>query len=101
MLRWICGVSTMDRIRSETITGKTKVGEISKKIQERRLKWYGHVMRRDEEYDWGGGMDVEGKRKGRLKQRLMDTAVSFTCGTSARYDTGWTGGQQQRLVMPM
>ena len=26
------------------------MGEISKKVQERRLKWYGHVTRRDEEY---------------------------------------------------
>ena len=26
--------------------GDKKVGEISKKVQERRLKWYGHVMRR-------------------------------------------------------
>ena len=27
-----------------------KVAEISSKIQERRLNWYGHVMRREEEY---------------------------------------------------
>ena len=26
------------------------VGEISKKVQESRLKWYGHVLRREEEY---------------------------------------------------
>ena len=26
------------------------MGEISKKLQESRLKWYGHVLRRDEEY---------------------------------------------------
>ena len=28
--------------------GTTKVGEIAKKVQERRFKWYGHVMRRME-----------------------------------------------------
>ena len=28
----------------------TKVGEISKKVQESRLKWYGHVLRREDEY---------------------------------------------------
>ena len=27
------------------------MGEITKKVQERRLKWYGHVMRREEEGD--------------------------------------------------
>ena len=26
------------------------MGEMTKKVQERRLKWYGHVMRREEHY---------------------------------------------------
>ena len=33
---------------NERIRGTTKVGEISKKVQESRLKWYGHVLRREE-----------------------------------------------------
>ena len=37
----------MDRMRNETI--KTRVGDLSKKVQERRLRWHGHVMRGDEE----------------------------------------------------
>jgi hypothetical protein len=32
------------------IRNKIKVTEVTKKIQERRLQWYGHVMRRDKEY---------------------------------------------------
>ena len=28
--------------------GTTKVGENTKNVQERRFKWYGHVMRREE-----------------------------------------------------
>ena len=50
MLRWISGVTKMDRIRNERIRGTTKVGEISKKVQESRLTWYGHVLRREDEY---------------------------------------------------
>ena len=46
MLRWMCGVTKLDKIRNEIIRGTTKVGEITKKEQERRLKWYGHVMRK-------------------------------------------------------
>ena len=38
----------MNGIRNERIRGKTKVGEISKKVQESRLKWCGHVLRREE-----------------------------------------------------
>ena len=37
------GITNTDRIRNERIRGTTKVGEISKKVQESRLKWHGHV----------------------------------------------------------
>ena len=70
MLRWMCGVTYMSRIR-----WATKVGEISKG-QERGLKWYEHVMRRDEEYMEKRvvRMDAEGRRrKGRPKRRWIDT----------------------------
>ena len=46
MLRWMSGVTKLDRIRNERIRGTTKMGEISKKARESRLKWYGHVLRR-------------------------------------------------------
>ena len=49
MLRWMSGVTKLDRIRNERIRGKTKVGEISKKVQESRLEWYEHVLRREDE----------------------------------------------------
>ena len=45
MLRWMCAVTKLDKIRNERIRGTTKVGKITKTVQERRLKWYGHVMR--------------------------------------------------------
>ena len=39
MLRRMCGVITkMDKIRNETIRRTTKVGDISKKVQERWLR---------------------------------------------------------------
>ena len=50
MLRWTCGVTKLAKIRNERIRGTTKLEEITKKVQERRLKWYGHVMRREEHY---------------------------------------------------
>ena len=45
MLRWMCGVTRRDRIRNEHIRGTVKVAELSSKMQERRLNWYGHIMR--------------------------------------------------------
>ena len=65
ILRWMCGVTKLDKIRNERITGATKVGEIAKKVKERRLKWFGHVMRRDEYYV--GRRTTEMKIQGRRK----------------------------------
>ena len=49
MLRWICGVTRRDKILNEHIKGTTRVVQASKKITEKRLKWYGHVRRMKEE----------------------------------------------------
>ena len=75
MLRWMCSVTRLDKIRNEKIRGTTKVGEISMKVQERRMRWYGHVMRRDEEYVGKRvmGIEVQGsRRRGRPKKRWVD-----------------------------
>ena len=75
MLRWMCGVTRRDKISNEKIRGTLKERKISEKVQESRLKWYGHVMRRDEQYVGKRvlGMEVDGRRKrGKPKQRWMD-----------------------------
>ena len=50
MLRWMGGVTKLDHIRNERIVRTSKVGEITKQVKEKRLKWYGHVMTREEHY---------------------------------------------------
>ena len=75
MLRWMCGVTKLDNIRNERIRGTTKVGEITKKVHERRLKWYGRVMRREEHYVGRRAMvmKVQGRRKSGIpKRRWLD-----------------------------
>ena len=75
-LHFACGVTKLDRIRNERIRGTIKVTEISKKVQERRLQRYGHVMRKDEDYVGQKVMDMEvpGKRnRGRPKRRWLDS----------------------------
>ena len=59
MLRWMYGVAKLDRIYNERMRGTTKVGEIAKKVQERRLKSYEHVMRREEHYIGRRAMEIK------------------------------------------
>ena len=78
MLRWMCGVTRKDKIRNEHIRGTTRVAQASKKITERRLNWYGHVMRRDGEHILRKVLraDIPGKRKrGRPKTRWTGLRV--------------------------
>ena len=65
----MCGVTKLDKIRNERIRGTTTVGEITTKVQERRLKWYGYVMRRKEHYVGrrAMAMKVQGRRKTKEK----------------------------------
>ena len=37
------GVIRLDRIRNEVIRNKVNVTQVSSKIQEQRLRWFGHV----------------------------------------------------------
>jgi len=50
MLQWILGVSLRDKKRIEVIRKKLGVASITHdKIREARMRWYGHVMRKEVE----------------------------------------------------
>ena len=75
MLRFAMGVSRKDKIRNEHIRSTVKVERLEMKMREGRLRWYGHVMRRDQEYVGRKMMEMElpGKRRReRPKRRFLD-----------------------------
>ena len=75
MLRFAMGVTRKDKIRNEHIRSTVKVEQLGMKMREGRLRWYGHVMRRDQEYVGRKMMEMElpGKRRrGRPKRRFLD-----------------------------
>ena len=67
MLRFAMGVTRKDKIRNEYIWDTVKVEQLGIKMREGRLRWYGHVMRRDQEYVGRRVMEMsywEGKKEG-------------------------------------
>ena len=75
MVRWALGVTRKDKIRNEYVRGAAKIAKLGDKIRNARLRWYGHVKRREEDYVGKRIMEmvVPGIRKrGRPRRRWMD-----------------------------
>ncbi|XP_069977528.1 uncharacterized protein [Penaeus vannamei] len=70
----MCGVTRKDKIRKNYVRGTVKATEVSAKMQERRINWYGHVIRSEEDYIGNRVMEmhVDGRRRGRPKLRWRD-----------------------------
>ena len=58
MICWICGHTRLDKVRNEMIRGKIRVTSIEDKIREARLRWFGHIRRRN--------MDAPVRRRERI-----------------------------------
>ena len=65
MLRFAIGVTRKDKIRNKHIRGTIKIERLGMKMREGRLRWYGHVMRRDQEYVGRRVMEMELPGKGK------------------------------------
>ncbi|KAF7691849.1 hypothetical protein C0J45_17882 [Silurus meridionalis] len=50
MLGFLLGVTRIDRIRNEFIRGTAHVGRFGDKAREARLRWFGHIQKRDMGY---------------------------------------------------
>ena len=75
MLRFAMGVTRKDKIRNKHIRSTVKVERLGMKMREGRLRWYGHVVRRDQEYVIRKMMEMELPRKRkrrRPKKRFLD-----------------------------
>ena len=72
MVRRMCGVRLRDRKRSEVLMQMLELDvDVVTLVRRARLRWYGHVLRRDEESGIKRtlGFEVEGNR-GRGRPRL-------------------------------
>ncbi|KAK3518782.1 hypothetical protein QTP70_012671 [Hemibagrus guttatus] len=80
MLRFSLGVTRLDRIRNEYIRGTAHVGRLGDKVREARLRWFGHVQRRE--------------RKGRELADMMERRkVDILCVQETR----WKGSKARSI----
>jgi len=49
MVRWMCGVKLKDRLPSKELRERLGVDDIALVLQQNRLRWYGHVLRKDDD----------------------------------------------------
>ena len=51
MVRWMCGVKLKDRLPSKELKETLGIDDIALVLQQNRLRWYRHVLRK-EDNDW-------------------------------------------------
>jgi len=71
MVRWMCDVKVTDRFPSNELRERLGIDGIISVQQQNRLRWYGHVLRKEDD-DWMKKCmeyEVEGPRpRGRLNR---------------------------------
>ncbi|KAK6737186.1 hypothetical protein RB195_019713 [Necator americanus] len=75
MLRWTIGVTLKEKVSNHTVRSIFGVVPITEKMKEARLRWFGHVLRREEDSvaKTALKLDVSGVRpRGRPKIRWLD-----------------------------
>ena len=97
MCIWACGHTLRDHVRNENIKERLKVESIAERCRKARLRWVGHVKRRDQDYLGRKTLEMvpPGRRKrGWPKQRWVDCFNRDMTATGTTKDkvhdrTGW------------
>ena len=75
MLRMICGATLKHMVESTVIASRVGVYDLEEHLRQKRLVWFGHIVRRDEEVEINKVFElkIEGQRKrGRPVKRWID-----------------------------
>ena len=75
MVRWMCGVKLKDRVSNKELRERLGIADITSLLQQNRLRWYGHVLQKDDN-DWVNKCmeyEVVGSRpRGRPKRTWLE-----------------------------
>ena len=91
MLRFAMRETRKDKIKNEYIRGTVQAERLRMKMREGRLRWYGHVMRRDQELP---GWNMDGNRVTGKEEKRETKKKSFRC-SEGRY--GKVGAREKNI----
>jgi len=102
MLRWILGLTLRDRKRNDDIRHILGVACITDKVREARLRWYGHVQRREEDDCVKRILkaNVGGQRsRGRQRKRWIEVSSTTwrTCSSTWRMQRIELNGEEEPM----
>ena len=81
MIRWMCNVKVKGRVPSKELRERLGIDDIILILQQNRLRWYGHVLRK-EDTDWVKKCkeyEVEGSRPRGRPNRTWRKVVQKDC----------------------
>jgi len=81
MIRWMCGVKLRDKLSCVELRQQLGIEDMVKVVQRNRLRWYGNVLRKDDD-DWLKKcitLEVEeARQRGKHRKRLW-TSMWMIC----------------------
>ena len=100
MVKWMCSVKLKDRVSNKKLREKLGIVDITSLLQQNRLRWYGHVLRKDDN-DWVKCMEYEvvGSRpRGRPKRTWLEVVQRDCqlCGLSN--DDATVRGRWRKMI---
>ena len=85
MIRWICGVKLSDDPSMDDLHAKLGISDLAVLVRERRLRWFGHVMRSNGEINRVRSRPVPGRKGPGRPKKTWDECVKQdlkVCGLS-------------------
>ena len=102
MLRMTCGATLQDMVESTVIASRVGVDDLEEHLRQKRLRWFGHIVRRDEEVEIKKVLEfkIEGRRmRGMPVKRWIDVVEEDIRAMGVlQQDTGNREGWRRRAV---
>ena len=101
MVRWRCNVKVKDKVPSKQLRERLGIDDTILVLQQNRLRWYGHVVRK-EDTDWAEKYmeyEVEGFRpKGRPKKTWKEVVQKDCQARKLNRDDAMDRSRWKKLI---